>query len=104
VTRAIVPGEIQPNMTVWPAARTPTAPAICYQQPRCIVVAVAWPYAEVRHAPQQPGTKGIRAVPVGPRHRVHVDNLLRRDPGYPRRPARPCAAITTTGYVQPALF
>lgn len=104
MTRTLVPGEIQPSLTVWPAARTPTAPAICYRQPRCIVVAVSWPYAEVRHAPQQPGTNGIRAVPVGPRHRVHVDNLLRRDPGYPRRPAPPRVTTPAAGHVQPALF
>ena len=100
------PGEIRECTTVWLSPRTPTAPAICYRQPLCTVLAVSWPYARVRAAEHRPGTKGWRLVPVGPTYRIHVDNILRRDPHLPRavRTSSTSRPPQLAGYVQLPLF
>ncbi|MFC7530186.1 hypothetical protein [Actinoplanes sp. GCM10030250] len=101
----IVPGEFRVGMHVWPTARTLLAPPICYQQPRCAVIALHWPYVEVRRISRRPGTNGIRYPQIGPGHRIHVDNLLRRDPHLrrtaSRRRARP---MPSGGHEQLTLF
>jgi hypothetical protein len=103
----IAPGDLQVGMHVWPTARTLLAPPICYQQPRCAITAVHWPYVEVRRIPRQPGTNGVRYPQIGPSHRIHVDNLLRRDPhlrAAAARCGRRARPAPTGGYQQLALF
>jgi hypothetical protein len=60
------PGGLRPGDTVWLTPKTRTCPRICWQRPRCTVVAVGYPYVEV---------KAGRTV-----HRIHVDNIRRSDP------------------------
>ncbi|MBO3736655.1 hypothetical protein [Actinoplanes flavus] len=103
----IVPGDLWVGMRVWPTPRTLLAQPICYQQPRCAIIALHWPYVEVRRAPRQPGTNGIRYPRIGPSHRIHVDNLLRRDPHFQRaasRTNRRTPPIPTGGHEQLSLF
>ncbi|WP_436528291.1 hypothetical protein [Actinoplanes sp. HUAS TT8] len=107
MTPKIAPGDLQVGMHVWPTARTLLAQPICYQQPRCSITALRWPYADVRRAPRQPDTNGVRYPHVGPSHRIHVDNLLRRDPHLRRaasRIRRRTRTMSAGGYEQLPLF
>ncbi|GIF45214.1 hypothetical protein [Actinoplanes xinjiangensis] len=61
----ITPGDLRAGMHVWPTARTLLAQPICYQQPRCAIIALHWPYVEVRRAPRRPGTNGIHYPRIG---------------------------------------
>ncbi|MFF5230267.1 hypothetical protein [Dactylosporangium sp. NPDC000521] len=102
MTRRVHPGDIGLYSIVWPTPRTMTAPTICYRQPRCVVLAVCWPYAIIKPQPRRGATDG------GPRYRVHVDNLRCTDPGQ-RRAVLPGVrrtppAPTTADVVQQRLF
>ena len=62
--------------TVWLVARTLSAPAVCYGQPRAAVVRTDWPYLVLSVA--------------GEEHRVHADNVRRSDPNRDEpKPTRP---------------
>ncbi|GIE90478.1 hypothetical protein [Actinoplanes regularis] len=89
MSRRIEPGEIREAMIVRPIARTITAPPICYQQPRCAVIDIRWPYAVIKPWPRRGARDDV------PHHRVHVDNLRRRDPAHHRQ--RPIRLGAVTG-------
>jgi hypothetical protein len=93
------PGDFGLFAVVWPCPRTPTAPAICYQQPRCRVVRLSWPYVVVQIAPCR------NAGDKAPRYRIHVDNLRRTAPQAAPRVLRPRPRPPlTAGYIEMPLF
>ena len=59
--------DIKPGQTVWLVPKTPTAPPVAYGRPSGVVVAVDGVYLVV-NVPQVGGV------------RVHIDNIVRRDP------------------------
>jgi hypothetical protein len=59
-------GDLLPHDVVWLTPRTPAAPAICYRQPKAVVLRLDGPYVVVDVDGQE--------------HQVHQDNVRRSNP------------------------